>query len=128
MLSLEIADESGTWIAEASTVLDEELLDYLASLSGFPALEALRDLDPAGETRFDEPAREALKRDVEALAPQVERRQVPEPPAYVGLEGTGDIRVGEEFGWAGLREFLRRLHRMLAMARQPGMEMWAVGE
>lgn len=128
MLSLEIADENGSRIAEASAVLDEELLDYLAGLSGFPALQALRDLDRAGETPFDEPAREALRRDLEALAPRVERRQVPEPPAWVGMEGTGDIRVGEEFGWPGLREFLRRLHRLLALARHPGMEMRAVGE
>ena len=59
------------------------------------------------------------------MAPRVQRRELPEPPPWVGLEGLDDIRVGEEFGWAGLVDFLSRLQRLLTLARKPGMEMWA---
>jgi hypothetical protein len=128
MLSLEIADADGHWLEEASTVLDEELLDYLAALPGLAALHDLRRLAMAGETLLDEAARTALQADLEAIAPLVRGRQLPEPPAWVGLEGTGDIRLGEELGWPGLVDVLNRLARLLALARKPGMGMWAVGE
>jgi hypothetical protein len=131
MLSLEIADADGHWLEEASTVLDEELLDYLAALPGLPALQGLRRLAMAGaggETLLDEAARTALQADLETIAPLVRRRELPEPPAWVGLEGTGDIRLGEELGWPGLVDVLHRLARLLALARQPEMGLWAVGE
>jgi len=128
MLSLEIADADGHWLEEASTVLDEELLDYLAALPGLPALQDLRRLAPDGEVLLDEAARAGLQADLEAIAPRVRRRELPEPPAWVGLEGTGDIRLGEELGWPGLIDVLNRIARLLALARQPGMGMWAVRE
>jgi hypothetical protein len=128
MLSLEIADAEGRWLDEASTVLDEELLDYLAALPGLPALASLRRLTPGAETLLDEAARTALQADLAAIAPRVRGRQLPEPPAWVGLEGTGDIRLGEELGWTGLVDVLNRLARLLALARQPEMGMWAVRE
>lgn len=125
MLSLEIKDANGRWLEEAATVLDEELLDYLAALPGLTGLPALRH---PRDTPLAEALRAALQADVEALAPRVRARDLPEPPAWVGLEGLGDIRLGEEFGWPGLVDVLNRLSRLLAMAREPGVELWAVGE
>jgi hypothetical protein len=128
MLSLEIADADGHWLAEAATVLDDELLDYLAALSGVPALQSLRRLHPEEEALLDESLRTALQTDLETLAPRVRRKDLPEPPAWVGLEGTGDIRLGEELGWPGLVDVLNRLSRLLALARQPGMGLWVMRE
>jgi hypothetical protein len=131
MLSLEIKDAHGHWLAEASTMLDEELLDYLAALppdSDAPGLQILRRLDPAADTLLDAAFRAALEAGLEALTPRVRRRDLPPPPAWVGLEGHGDLRLGEELGWPGLVDVLNRLARLLAWAREPGMEMWAIGE
>lgn len=131
MLSLEIADADGHWLEEVSTVLDEELLAYLAALPGLPAFQNLRRLamaGPGGETLLGEAARAGLAADLEAIAPLVRQRALPEPPAWVGLEGTGDIRLGEELGWPGLIDVLNRLARLLSLARKPGMGLWAVGE
>jgi hypothetical protein len=128
MLSLEIQDANGRWLAEASTVLDEELLDYFAALPGFPGLQALRGFDSASDTRVDEELRTALQADLAAIASRVRGRDLPEPPAWVGLEGLGDIRLGEELGWPGLVDVLNRVSRLLALAREPGMELWAIGE
>ena len=131
MLSLEIKDANGRWLQEASTVLDVELLDYLATLTTLPPLSgmhALRLLDPAEDTPLDEQLRAALQADIETLAPRVRARDLPEPPAWVGLEGLGDIRLGEELGWPGLVDVLNRLSRLLALAREPGVELWALGD
>ena len=131
MLSLEIKDANGRWLEEAATVLDAELLEYLATLETLPHLtgmHALRRLDPAEGTSLDETLRAALQADIEALAPRVRTRNLPEPPAWVGLEGLGDIRLGEELGWPGLVDVLNRLSRLLALAREPGVELWALGE
>ena len=129
MLSLEIKDANGRWLEEAATVFDVELLDYLATLAALPhltGLHALRRLEAAGGTPLDEAFRAALQADVEALVPRVRARDIPEPPAWVGLEGLGDIRLGEELGWPGLVDVLHRLSRLLALAREPGMELWAI--
>ena len=128
MLSLEIQDANGLWLAEASTVLDEELLDYFAALPGFPGLQALRRFDPASDSLVDEELRTALQADLAAIASRVRGRDLPEPPAWVGLDGLGDIRLGEELGWPGLVDVLNRLSRLLALAREPEMELWAIGE
>src|SRR4029077_14535207 len=112
-----------------STVLDQELLDYLAALPGLPALQGLRRLAMAGaggETLLDEAVRTALQADLEAIAPLVRRRELPEPPAWVGLEGTGDIRLGEELGWRGLLDVLQKLAHLIHLARGLGMELWAL--
>ena len=122
MLFLEIFDESGRDFPELATPVDDELLEYLGRLEGFPAFQALGTLD---ETLLDEPFREGLWEELALLAPQVQRRLLPEPPPWVGLEGLNDIRLGEEFGWAGLVDFLSRLQRLLTMARKPGMELRA---
>ncbi len=134
MLSLEIKDANGRWLEEAATVLDVELLDYLETLATLAALpqltgmHALRRLDPSGNTRLDEALRAALQADIETLAPRVRARDLPEPPAWVGLEGLGDIRLGEELGWPGLVDVLNRLSRLLSLAREPGVELWALGD
>jgi hypothetical protein len=128
VLSIEIKDANGRWTEEASTVLDEELLDYLAALPGVPALGSLRRIDPGNDTLLDEALRTALQADLEAVAPRVRSRDLPEPPAWVGLDGLADIRLGEELGWPGLVDILNRLSRLLALAREPGTELWAIGE
>lgn len=127
MLFLEIFDESGRDFPELTTPVDDELLEYLTNLEGFPAFQALGGLDREDETLLDEPLREGLLEDLALLAPQVQRRLLPAPPPWVGLEGLNDIRLGEEFGWAGLVDFLSRLQRLLLLARKPGMELWVGG-
>lgn len=129
MLFLEIVDKkNGHWMNEVSTVLDEELLDYFARFNEYPAFQELRLLDPYDDTLLGPPRCRQLKAEIAAMAPLVQRRELPEPPAYVGLEETGDIRVGDELGWPGLQEFLTRLHRLLALAEDPELEVWAIGE
>jgi hypothetical protein len=128
VLSIEIKDANGRWLEEASTVLDEELLDYLAAVPGVPALGSLRRIDRKDGTLLDEALRAAIQSDLEAVAPRVRARDLPEPPAWVGLDGLTDIRLGEELGWPGLVDALNRLSRLLALAREPGMELWAIGE
>ena len=127
MLFLEIFDESGHEFPELTTALDDELLQYLGRLEGLPAFQALAVLDPAEDTFLDEPLRDGLWSELALLAPQVQQRLLPEPPPWVGMEGLNDIRVGEEFGWAGLVDVLSRLQRLLTLARKPGMELWASG-
>lgn len=125
LLFLEIFDETGRDFPELTTPVDDELLDYLARLEGFPAFQSLGRLDREEETLFGEPLREGLREELARLAPLVQRRLLPEPPHWVGLEGLDDIRIGEEFGWAGLVDFLSRLQRLLTLARKPGTELWA---
>ena len=130
MLSLEIKDANGRWLEEAATLFDAELLDYLATLAALPRLsgmQALRRLEPEEDTLLGEALRTALQADLEKLVPRVRARDLPEPPAWVGLEGLGDIRLGEELGWPGLVDVLNRLSRLLALARKPGVELWARG-
>lgn len=127
MLFLEIFDESGHDFPELTTVLDDELLDYLGRMDDLPTFQALAKLDRDGDTFLDETLRDGLWNELAALAPRVQERFLPEPPPWVGMEGLNDIRVGEEFGWAGLVDFLSRLQRLLTLARKPGMELWASG-
>ncbi len=127
MLFLEIFDESGQDFPELATPLDDELLEYLSGLEGFSAFQALGRLDRGGETLLDEMLRETLWAELALLAPRVQGRLLPEPPPWVGLEGLNDIRLGEEFGWVGLVDFLSRVQRLLTLARKPGMELWAGG-
>jgi len=128
VLSLEIKDANGRWLEEAATVLDAELLEYLGALPHLTGMHALRRLAPSGDTLLDDALRTALQADLETLAPRVRTRGLPEPPAWVGLEGLGDIRLGEQLGWPGLVDVLNRLSRLLALAREPGVELWAIGE
>ena len=127
MLFLEIFDASGRDFPELTTGLDDELVGYLSRLEGFPAFQSLGTLGREEDTLLDEALREGLWNELAVLAPQVQRRLLPEPPLWVGLEGLDDIRVGEEFGWAGLVDFLSRLQRMITLARKPGMEIWVGG-
>jgi hypothetical protein len=128
MLSLEITDGTGQRLEEAATVFDRELLDYFVALAGFPALQELGRLDPDAETPVGAALQAALQADLEAIAPRVRQRALPEPPDWVGLEGLNDIRLGEPLGWAGLADVLRRLSRLLTIACEPGIELWAVGD
>ena len=127
MLFLEIFDESGRDFPELTTGLDDELMEYLGRLEGFPTFQSLGRLDREDDALLDAPLREGLWDELAVLAPQVQHRLLPEPPPWVGLEGLDDIRVGEEFGWAGLVDFLSRLQRLLTLARKPGMELWVSG-
>lgn len=127
-LTLQLADTDGNLLSESYALLDQELLDYLASLDGFPVLRSFRGVDPADETYLDEEVRVALAAEAEELERRVERREVPVPPDHVGLEGLGDLRLGEEFGWRGLRDFLRRVSHLLHLARTLGMEVWLLGD
>lgn len=127
-LTLQLADADGNLLEESFVVLDDELLGYLLSLEGFPALRAFPGLDPSEDTPVDEETRMALGREVAELAARVRRREVPEPPAWVGLEGLNDLRLGEEFGWTGLLNLLQRIEHLLHLARRLEMDLWALGE
>jgi hypothetical protein len=124
--TLLMADEEGDPLQETFVILDAELVDYLTGLEEFPVLRNLKTLDPLEETWIDAEVREMLEREVAELAERVRRREAPEPPGWVGLEGTGDIRIGEELGWPGLLDFLQRLEHLLHLARRMGMELWAL--
>jgi hypothetical protein len=124
--TLLMADGEGNPLEESVAVLDRELADYLGGIVGFPFLRGLRAMSPSEETWIDEEAREALAREVAELAAQVRRREVPQPPEWVGLEGTCDLRVGEKLGWQGLLDFLQRLEHLLHLTRRLGMDLWAV--
>lgn len=122
--TLLMADEDGNPLQETVVILDDELASYLSGLKGFPVFQGLRGLDPVEETFVDAEVREMLEREVTELAARARRREAPEPPAWVGLEGTGDIRLGEELGWRGLLEWLQKVEHLLHLARQMGMEVW----
>src|SRR4051794_28780105 len=111
--TLQLAAEDGDLLDESFAVLDDELVDYLAGLEGFPILRSLKTLGRLEETWIDAEVREVLEREVAELAARVRRREGPEPPGWVGLEGTGDIRVGEEFGWPGLLDWLQKVEHLL---------------
>jgi hypothetical protein len=125
-LTLQLADTDGNLLSEAYAVLDDELLEYLSGLDGFPALQRVGALPSDEETSIGEDDREALARETQELAVLASRREVPAPPDWVGLEGTGDIRLGEEFGWRGLLDFLRRLEHLVHLCRTMGLEMLAL--
>lgn len=127
-LTLQLADSDGNTLQESFVVLDNELLDYFSSLDGFPALRSFQNFDPLDDTPVDEELRTALDREVADLAARARRREVPEPPDWVGLEGLNDIRLGEEFGWTGLLNLLQRMEHLLHLSRRLGMEVWALGE
>jgi hypothetical protein len=124
--TLLMADEAGNPLQETFVILDDELVEYFAGLEGFPVFRGLQGLDPGEETWIDAEVRESLEQEVVELAARVRRREGPEPPAWVGLEGTGDIRLGEELGWRGLLDFLQRLSHLLHLARGLGLELWAL--
>jgi hypothetical protein len=127
-LTLHLADSDGNLLQESFVVLDDELLDYFSSLDGFPAFRRFRDFDPLDDTPVDEESRVALEQEVAELASRVRRREVPEPPAWVGLEGLNDIRLGEELGWKGLLSLLQRTEHLLHLSRTLKMEVWVLGE
>lgn len=127
-LTLTLVDEDGTPVGDSFVLLDEELLEYLGGLSEYPALQRLGRLDPERDTRLGAKARAALAGEIEALAPLARRREVAAPPDWVGLEGTGDIRLGEEFGWRGLLDFLQRVEHLLHLSQSLGVGLWALAE
>ena len=124
--TLLMADGDGNPLQESFAVLDDELAEYLFGIEGFPFLRGLRGLDRYEETWIDEEARGALAQEVAVLAVLVRRREVPQPPDWVGLEGTSDLRVGEKLGWQGLLDFLQRLEHLLHLARQMELDLWAL--
>jgi hypothetical protein len=127
-LTLQLADAGGSLLQESFVVLDDEILEYFSFLNDFPTLQSFQAFDPSEDTPLDEAAREALSREVAELAARVRRREAPEPPDWVGLEGLNDIRLGEEFGWKGLLSLLQRIEHLLHLSRRLGMEVWALGE
>ena len=124
--TLLMADEEGTPLQETFVILDDELVGYLSGLTGFPVFQGLRGLDPAEETWIDAEVRGMWEREVAELAARARKQEIPEPPEWVGLEGTDDIRLGEEFGWRGLLDFLQRLEHLLHLSRTMGLELWAL--
>jgi hypothetical protein len=126
--TLLLAGEDGAPLQESYAVLDDELAEYLAGLDGFPALQSLRNLPREEETLLPGELRDALAQEVEALAERAKRRDLLEPPEWVGLEGTGDIRLGEPFGWSGLLAFLQRLEHLIFLGRRMGLGLWAIPE
>jgi len=126
--TLLLADPDGVPLEESYATLDDELVEYFGRLEGFPALQAFLHLPNDGETPLPAGVREALEGEIAELAARTKRRELPEPPAWVGLEGTTDIRLGEELGWPGLLDFLQRLEHLLFLARRMGLEVWAAGE
>jgi hypothetical protein len=123
--TLLLTDPDGVLIEESYATLDDELVEYFGRLEGFPALQAFLHLPSDGETPLPAEARKALEGEIAELAARTKQRDLPEPPEWVGLEGMGDIRLGEEFGWRGLLDFLQRLEHLLFQARQMGLELWA---
>jgi|SRR6185312_9007426 len=119
--------EDGAPLEESHTLLDDEMAEYLAGLDGFPTLQSLRNL-PREETRMPDDLRDALAQEVEVLAARAKRRELPDPPEWVGLEGTEDIRLGEPLGWEGLLAFLQRLEHLIFLGRQMGLGLWVSGE
>src|SRR5436305_573613 len=115
--TLLMTDEEGRPLQETFVLLDDELVEYFGGLTEFAAFRDLQGLDPDGDTWIDAEARERLEREVAELAARARRREGPEPPEWVGLEGTGDIRLGEELGWKGLLEVLQKLAHLLHLAR-----------
>jgi hypothetical protein len=124
--TLLMTDEEGRSLQETFVLLDDELVEYFARLEGFPGFRGFQKLDPAEDTWIDAETRERLEREIVELAARARRREGPEPPEWVGLEGTGDIRLGEELGWTGLLELLQRLAHLLHLARNLGLEVWAL--
>ncbi len=110
----------------SSVILDDELVAYLSGLKGFPVFQGLRGLDPVEETFIEVEVREMLEREVAELAARARRREGPSPPPWVGLEGTGDLRLGERLGWGGLLEWLQKVEHLLHLTRQMGMELWVL--
>jgi hypothetical protein len=127
LLFLEIFDENERDFPEMTTVLDDELQEYLKGLDDFPALQALGGLDREEDFLLDEALRESLWEELALISPRVQQRDLPDPPSRVGTEGLEDLRVGDEFGWMGLIDFLGRLQRLLTLARKQGLELWACG-
>lgn len=125
--TLLLTAEDGAPLEESHTLLDDELAEYLAGLDGFPTLQSLRNLRPE-EARLPDDLRDALAQEVEALAARVKRRELPDPPEWVGLEGTGDIRLGEPLGWTGLLAFLQRVEHLIFLSRRMGLGLWASDE
>ena len=121
-LTLQLADPAGNLLTESYAILDEELLEYLSGFASFPTLRSLGEL-ASEEAPVEEAAREAMAREAVEMAELMKRREVPQHPDWVGLEGTGDIRLGEEFGWEGLLAFLRRLEHLVHLARTMGLEV-----
>jgi hypothetical protein len=124
--TLLMADEDGAPLEESSVILDDELADYLVGIEGFPFLRGLKGMDRFEETWIDEEAREALARETAEMATRVKHHELPEPPEWVGLERSGDVRLGEELGWPGLLDFLQRLEHLLHLARRMGLDLWAL--
>jgi hypothetical protein len=126
--TLLLADEDGVPLEESYAVLDDELAEYLAGLDGFPTLQGLQDLPREVDTPLPERVREALAGEVVELAARARRREFPEPPEWVGLQGMSDIRLGEPLGWQGLLDFLQRLEHLLFLAPRMGLGLWAAGK
>ncbi len=114
--------------SDASLPLDDELAEYLAPLDGFPALARLAQVPVDRETRLEAEHRSELAAEIAPFASRVRARTLPAPPAWVGLEGGTDIRLGEELGWPGLLTFLQKLERLLTLAVRLRGELWVLPE
>jgi len=125
---LQLVDSAGNLPSDAALILDDELVDYLGGLPGFPGLARLAGYPAEGETRLEPEQRRSLAAEIAPLAARVKARTLPEPPAWVGLEGGTDIRLGEELGWPGLLAFLQQIERLLHLADRLEGELWVMEE
>jgi hypothetical protein len=128
---LQVVDPEGAVLSDAYLALDDELIDYLggvAELADLPAFARLSRCRELREWRIEAPERLNLANKLGPLAARVRERALPEPPAWVGLEGGTDIRLGEELGWSGLLRFLHELERLLFLAGRLRGELWIMEE
>ena len=125
---LQLEDRDGTYPSDAALALDDELVEYLSRLTGFPALARFASYPADLETRVESEHRRALAGEIAPCAARIQAGTLPQPPAWVGLEGGTDIRLGEELGWPGLLTFLQRLERLLFLADRLHGELWVMPE
>ena len=121
-----MADEEGPACRRPSCSWTTSWWITSAGLEDFRRSAAFRGSIADEDTWIDAEARGRLEREVAELAARARQREGSEPPEWVGLEGTGDIRIGEELGWKGLLEVLQKLAHLLHLARAMGMEVWAL--
>ena len=101
-------------------------MDYLSRLVEFPVFRNLQTLEPVEETWIDAEVRGMLEREVAELAARARRREIPEPPEWVGLEGTGTSGSARSSAGAGSSTASRSWSTSSISPGQMGMELWAL--
>jgi hypothetical protein len=99
---------------EECVLLDEEIIEYISHLKGFPMLKQLGNFDPYDDTLISLSMQMGLKRELTEIIELAKNKNLPKPPDYVGLEGGVDVEFGEEFGWVGLVAFFKKLKQIIS--------------